>query len=98
MGLSLKKFIKYFDDMTKMHIRFFPDKDDDERCIVLFEGNTFDDGAEKTLKQLYREGWELERNEDGNAVMIIPYKNEYNANLADAYINVKRSKRNKRGK
>ena len=55
---------------------------------LLFKGYTFDDGAEKKLKRLYKMGYVLERNEDGMAVILLPYQNEHGANLCNVQINV----------
>lgn len=88
MGLSLKKFIKYFDDMNELNIMEFPNPD--EKGIMLFKGYTFDKGAGKKLKKLYKQGYELERNEDGMAVMLFPYVNEHGAKLCKVQINVKK--------
>lgn len=74
--------------MHELTIMEFPNGE--EKGTVLFKGNVFDDGAGKKLKKLYKQGYELERNEDGMAVMLFPYKNKYDANLCKVQINVKK--------
>lgn len=88
MGLSLKKFIKYFDDMHDLNIMEFPNGEDDG--VMLFEGCVFDKGARKKLKKLYEQGYELERNDDGMAVMLFPYRNNHGANMCKVQINVRK--------
>lgn len=83
MGLSLKKFIKYFDDMNELLIY-----DWNKSSEPLFRGYTFDKGAKKKLRKLYKK-YELERNDDGMAVIVMPYVNEHGAKLARVQINVK---------
>ena len=82
--MTLKKFIKYFDDMNELSIY-----DWNKSKALLFKGYTFDDGAKKKLKKLYKMGYVLERNEDGMAVMLFPYQNEHGANLCNVQINVR---------
>lgn len=86
--MTLKKFIKYFDDMNELMIMEFPN--DEEKGIMLFNGYTFDKGAKKKLKKLYEQNYVLDRNEDGMAVMLFPYVNEHNAKLCKVQINVKK--------
>ena len=81
--MTLKKFIKYFDDMNELSIY-----DWNKSKALLFKGYTFDDGAKKKLKRLYKMGYILERNEDGMAVMLLPYQNKHGANLCNVQINV----------
>ena len=81
--MTLKKFIKYFDDMNELFIY-----DWNKSKALLFKGYTFDDGAKKKLKKLYKMGYVLERNEDGMAVILLPYQNEHGANLCNVQINV----------
>ena len=81
--MTLKKFIKYFDDMNELLIY-----DWNKSKALLFKGYTFDDGAKKKLKRLYKMGYILERNEDGMAVILLPYQNEHGANLCNVQINV----------
>ena len=81
--MTLKKFIKYFDDMNEFLIY-----DWNKSKALLFKGYTFDDGAKKKLKKLYKMGYVLERNEDGMAVILLPYQNEHGANLCNVQINV----------
>lgn len=90
--MTLKKFIKYFDDMHDFYIydwNLAPEDDPDaaKKCL-LFEGAVFDKGAKKKLKKLYKQGYHLERNIDGNAVLLYPYINEYGAKLVKVQINV----------
>lgn len=85
--MTLKKFIKYFDDMNELFIYDWNMSDKSDKAL-LFKGYTFDDGAEKKLKRLYKMGYVLERNEDGMAVILLPYQNEYGANLCNVQINV----------
>lgn len=82
--MTLKKFIKYFDDMNELSIY-----DWNKSKALLFKGYTFDDGAKKKLKRLYKMGYVLERNEDGMAVILLPYQNEHGANLCNVQINVR---------
>ena len=82
--MTLKKFIKYFDDMNELSIY-----DWNKSKALLFKGYTFDDGAKKKLKKLYKMGYVLERNEDGMAVILLPYQNEHGANLCNIQINVR---------
>jgi len=94
MALTLKKFIKYFDSMTELVIMEFPNPNNKNADgIELFSGYTFDKGAKKKLKALYKQNYVLDRNEDGEAVMIFPYKNEHGANMAKAQINVKKGEK-----
>lgn len=65
--MTLKKFIKYFDDMNELLIY------DWNENILLFNGHTFDKGAKKKFKKLYKKGYVLERNEDDMAVILLPY-------------------------
>lgn len=88
--LSLKKFIKYFDDMHELMIYDFNVTQDEEHGKLLFEGHTFDKGAKKKLKELYKQHYILDRNEDGMAVMLFPYVNKYGAKLCKVQINVKK--------
>lgn len=93
--MRLKKFIKYFDDMNDFLIydwNIAPEDDSyrAEKCL-LFKGAVFDKGARKKLKKLYKQGYKLERNDDGMAVILFPYKNEHGANLVNVQINVKKS-------
>ena len=81
--MTLKKFIKYFDDMNELSIYDWNSSE-----TLLFEGHTFDKGAKKKLKRLYKMGYVLERNEDGMAVILLPYRNKHGANLCDVQINV----------
>ena len=81
--MTLKKFIKYFDDMNELSIY-----DWNKSKALLFKGYTFDDGAKKKLKRLYKMGYVLERNEDGMAVILLPYQNKHGANLCNVQINV----------
>lgn len=90
MGLSLKKFIKYFDNMNELSIMEFPNGDDNGN--VLFTGHAFDKGAKKKLRKLYKQGYKLDRNEDGVAVMLYPYRNEHGVSLCKVQINVKKGK------
>ena len=85
--MTLKKFIKYFDDMNELSIYDWNISDKSDKAL-LFKGHTFDDGAKKKLKRLYKMGYVLERNEDGIAVMLFTYQNEYGANLCNVQINV----------
>lgn len=85
--MTLKKFIKYFDDMNELFIYDWNISDKSDKAL-LFKGYTFDDGAEKKLKRLYKMGYVLERNEDGMAVILLPYRNEHGANLCNVQINV----------
>lgn len=98
--MTLKKFLKYFDDMNELYIYdwnkvegipWANNKTSEEICL-LFRGHVFDKGAKKKLKELYKQNYVLERNEDGMAVMLFPYKNEYGANLCKVQINVKKKK------
>lgn len=86
--MTLKKFIKYFDDMNELIIMEFPNEE--EKGTVLFQGYVFDKGAKKKLKKLYEQNYILDRNEDGMAVMLFPYVNEHNAKLCRVQINVKK--------
>ena len=88
MSLTLKKFIKYFDDMERLVIMEF--QDCEENGKILFKGHTFDKGAKKKLKKLYKKGYKLDKNEDGVSVMLFPYTNKYGACLCDVQINVKK--------
>lgn len=87
--MTLKQFIKVFDDMNKLFIYDWNIGKDADECL-LFKGHTFDKGAKKKLKKLYKQHYVLERNEDGMAVMLFPYVNEHGANLCKVQINVKK--------
>ncbi len=86
--MTLKKFLKYFCSMCKVRIAEFPEHDDDGN--ILFEGYVFDKGAKKKLKKLYKENYVLDRNEDGDAVLMNVYTTEYGAHLPLAQINVRK--------
>lgn len=66
----------------------FPDNP--EEGNTLFSGYVFDKGAKKKLKKLYNEHYVLDRNTDGDAVIMFVYTNEYGVNLPLAQINVKK--------
>lgn len=87
--MTLKTFLKHFDKMQELHIRYFYDPESDNICEELFKGYTFDDGARKKLKKLFKQGWELERNSDGESVFLVPYINEHRVALIRVYINVR---------
>ena len=87
--MTLKKFIKYFDDMHELQIYDWNIGKDADECL-LFEGYTFDKGTKKKLKKLYKEHYVLERNDDGMAVILYPYVNKHGAKLCKVQINVKK--------
>lgn len=87
--MTLKTFLKHFDKMQELHIRYFYDRHREDVCEHLFDGHTFDAGAHKKLKKLCKQGWELERNEDGESVFLVPYINDNRVALVRVYINVR---------
>lgn len=87
--MTLKKFIKYFDDANELSICDWNISEDYNKAL-LFKGYTFDKGAKKKLKKLYKQHYVLERNEDGMAVMLFPYVNKHGAKLCKVQINVKK--------
>ena len=86
--MTLKKFLKYFCTMCKLKIAEFPEDDDDGN--ILFEGYVFDKGAKKKLKKLYKENYVLDRNSEGDAVLMYVYTNEHGVHLPVAQINVRK--------
>ncbi len=74
--------------MCKVRIAEFPVNEDDGN--VLFEGYVFDKGAKKKLKKLYKKNYVLDRNSEGEAVLMSVYTTEHGAHLPLAQINVKR--------
>ena len=53
--MTLKKFIKYFDDMNELFIYDWNISDKSDKAL-LFKGYTFDDGAKKETKKTLQNG------------------------------------------
>jgi len=86
--MTLKKFLKYYDTMAELNIIEFDNKD---KGTKLFSGYVFDKGAKKKLKALYDQGYELDRNEDGDAVILLTHINEHGVACVRTQINVRRN-------
>lgn len=92
--MTLKKFLKYFDTMCEVTIIDFTDDIDGDGGLILFEGHTFDKGAKKKLKELYKENYVLDRDEDGDAVISFPYVNKCGVVRPCVHIHIRRGVRN----
>lgn len=98
--MTLKQFIKHFDDMNELFIYDWNKSDNLPWCnnatakdmSLLFQGYTFDNNADIILEHLYKQHYVLELNEDGMSVMFFPYVNEHNAKLCKVQINVRKAK------
>lgn len=95
--MTLKQFIKHFDDMNELFIYDW-DKSDDielingEEYCKLFQGYTFDNNADIILEHLYKQHYVLELNEDNMSILLFPYVNENNAKLCKVQVNVRKAK------